>query len=200
MSSLPMDMLQLILEHLCTSDIASLGRAVVALGSEPQLWLRPWLASVRVDEQTRRIGHWRLIGAANRSELLTLTEVDVSGRQMGPALGLAVERAIYTAPALARLYLCGNALGAEGVGPIVRALATAPLCGVTCLDLCPRPLEPGTWFGVGPMCRAIYWSIDVERAARPKPRTTRPGRLVEHTASRRLTLAPCSRSAHTEPS
>ena len=147
LASLPMEMLQLILEHLCTSDIASLGQAVVALGSEPQLWLRPWLASIRVDEQTRRIGHWRLIGAANRSELLTLTEVDVSGRQIGPALGLAVERAIHTAPALARLYLCGNALGAEGVSPIVRALATAPLCGVTCLDLCPRPLEPWTWMG-----------------------------------------------------
>ena len=135
MATLPMDVLQLILEHLCTSDIASLGRAVVALGSEPQLWLTPWLAIVREDERTRRIGHWRLIGAANRPELLTLTEVDVSGRKIGPALGLAIERAIHTAPALARLYLCGNALGAEGVGPIVRALATAPLCGVTCIDL-----------------------------------------------------------------
>ena len=126
LATLPMDVLQLILEHLCTSDIASLGRAVVALGSEPQLWLTPWLARVREDERTRRIGHWRLIGAANRPELLTLTEVDVSGRKIGPVLGLAIERAIHTAPALARLYLCGNALGAEGVGPIVRALANAP--------------------------------------------------------------------------
>ena len=132
---LPMEMLQLILEHLWTSDMASLGRAVVALGSEPVLWLTPWLVSVRKDELTRRLRDWRLIGAANRSELLTLTEIDVSGRQVGPTLGLAVARAIHTAPALARLYLGGNALGAEGVGPIVLALGTAPRCGVSSLDL-----------------------------------------------------------------
>ena len=91
--SLPMEMLQLILEMLCTYDMASLGRAVVALGSEPVLWLTPWLVSVRKDELTRRLRDWRLIGAANRSELLTLAEIDVSGRQVGPIPGLAVARA-----------------------------------------------------------------------------------------------------------
>jgi hypothetical protein len=142
LASLPMEMLQLILEHLCTSDIASLGRAVVALGSEPRLWLTPWLVSVRENELTLKRRDWRLVGAANRSELLTLTEIDVSGRQIGPNLGLAVGRAIHTALALTRLYLGGNALGAAGVAPIVLALATVPRCGVSTLDLSLNELGP----------------------------------------------------------
>ena len=108
------------------------------MGSEPRLWLTPWLVSAREAHRAAlalKRRDWRLVGAASRSELLTLTEIDVSGLLIGPTLGLAVARAIHTAPALARLYLGGNALGAEGAAPIVLALASASQCGVSTLDL-----------------------------------------------------------------
>eukprot|EP00320_Phaeocystis_rex_P009909 CAMPEP_0119089920 /NCGR_PEP_ID=MMETSP1178-20130426/150710_1 /TAXON_ID=33656 /ORGANISM="unid sp, Strain CCMP2000" /LENGTH=211 /DNA_ID=CAMNT_0007073301 /DNA_START=16 /DNA_END=648 /DNA_ORIENTATION=+ len=141
LASLPYEMLQLILEHLSNSDLVSLAPAVVALGSEPQLWLAPWLARAREEALALKLSDWRLVGPASRAELLTLTEIDVVDRQIGPRLGLAVARAIQTAPALAHLHLGGNALGTGGVRPIVLALATAT-CGVSTLDLSTNQLGP----------------------------------------------------------
>ena len=142
LATLPMEMLQLILEHLSGSDIASLRPAVVALGSELRLWLAPWLVRARENVLVLKAFDWHLVGAASRAELLTLIEINVVGLQIGPGLGRAVARAIHTAPALARLLLGGNALSAEGVWPIVLALATATRCGVSILDLSANVLGP----------------------------------------------------------